>query len=107
MRSGGFAKHGFAALAELDSNLDGTIDANDERFAELVLWSDLDDDRIGAYDELRPLTQTTVVSIDLGFTTRSQCDAMGSCGRERAAFEYRQGEETKFGEVVDVHLRCQ
>ncbi len=107
MRSGGFAQHGFGALAELDSNLDGKIDALDARFSELVLWSDLDDDRIGAYAELRPLEQTTVVSIDLGFTRRAECDAMGNCGYERASFEYRQGESTKFGEVVDVRLLCQ
>ncbi len=107
MTRGGFAKHGFAALAELDSNLDGKIDAQDERFGELVLWSDLDDDRIGAYAELRPLAQSTVVSIDLGFSRRSACDAMGNCGIERAAFEYRRGGDTQFGEVVDVHLQCQ
>ena len=107
MSSGGFAQHGFGALAELDSNLDGKIDAQDERFSELVLWSDLDDDRIGAYAELRPLAQSTVVSIDLGFSRRAECDAMGNCGYERAAFEYRQGESIKFGEVVDVRLLCQ
>ena len=107
MRSGGFASHGFAALAELDSNLDGKIDASDARFSELVLWSDLDDDRIGAYAELRPLAEAQVVSIDLGFSRRAECDAMGNCGFERASFEFRRGDETSYGEVVDVHLLCQ
>jgi len=107
MSSGGFAQHGFGALAELDSNLDGKIDAADARFSELVLWSDLDDDRIGAYDELRSLAETTVVSIDLGVSRRAECDAMGNCGYERASFEFRRGEQTWFGEVVDVHLLCQ
>ncbi|MGH1341708.1 MAG: calcium-binding protein [Nannocystales bacterium] len=107
MSSGGFAQHGFAALSELDSNLDGKIDAQDERFSELVLWNDLDDDRIGAYAELRPLTESTVVSIDLGFSRRANCDAMGNCGFERAAFEYQQAGSTEFGEVVDVRLLCQ
>lgn len=107
MRSGGFAQHGFAALAELDSNFDGKIDASDARFGDLVLWSDLDDDRIGAYAELRPLSESQVISIDLGFTRRATCDAMGNCGYERASFEYQHGESTRFGEVVDVHLLCQ
>ena len=107
MSSGGSASNGFAALTELDSNFDGKITAADERFGELVLWSDLDDDRIGAYAELRPLAETTVVAIDLGYEQRPSCDAMGNCGYERAAFEYRQGETTRFGEVVDVHLACQ
>lgn len=107
MSSGGFAKQGFAALAELDSNFDGKITAEDERFSELVVWSDLDEDRIGAYSELMPLAQTQVISIDLGFTRRAECDSMGNCGYERASFEYRKGDHTQFGEVVDVHLLCQ
>ncbi len=107
MSSGGFAQQGFAALAELDSNFDGKITPEDERFSELVVWSDLDEDRVGAYDELMPLTQTQVVAIDLGFTRRAECDSMGNCGYERASFEYRKGESTQFGEVVDVHLLCQ
>ncbi len=107
MSSGGFAQHGFAALAELDSNFDGKISAEDERFDELVLWSDFDEDRIGAYAELRPIAETSLVSIDLGFTRHAQCDSMGNCGYERASFEYRRGESTQFGEVVDVHLLCQ
>ena len=107
MSSGGHASNGFAALAELDSNLDGKISAADERFSELVLWNDWDADRIGAYAELQPLSQTTLVSIDLGYTSRPECDASGNCGLERAAFEYRKGDTTAFGEVVDVHLLCQ
>ncbi len=107
MRSGGFAQHGFAALAELDSNVDGRIDAADERFAELVLWNDLDDDRIGAYAELRPLADHGVISVELDFTRRLACDAIGNCGDERASFTYRRGDETRRGEVVDVHLVCQ
>jgi hypothetical protein len=107
MSSGGFAQNGFASLAELDSNLDGKISAADARFSELMLWSDFDEDRIGAYAELRPLSESPVVSIDLGFTRRAQCDSAGNCGVERASFEYRQGDRIAFGEVVDVHLPCQ
>ena len=92
MQSGGFAQHGFSALAELDSNFDGRIDAKDERFSELVLWNDLDDDRVGAYAELRPLSESGVVSIDLDYSRRLECDAMGNCGEERAVFEYRRGD---------------
>lgn len=107
MAAGGHAEHGFAALAELDSNGDGRISAADERFDELVLWSDLDDDRIGAYGELRPLRESSVVSIELDFGRRAHCDGTGNCGYERASFEFRtpQG-STARGEVVDVHLAC-
>lgn len=107
MSSGGHAEHGFAALAELDSNRDGKISAEDDRFSELVLWSDLDDDRVGAYGELRPLADMALVSIDLGFGRRRDCDAQGNCGYERAAFEYRTAQGgLRVGEVVDVHVAC-
>ncbi len=107
MSSGGQAPNGFAALAELDSNHDGKISSADERFSELVLRNDWDDDRIGAYAELQPLRETTLVSIDLGYDLRPEWDASGNCGLERATFEYRKGNATAFGEVVDVHLLCQ
>ncbi len=107
MSTGGYAQHGFAALGELDSNRDGKIDAQDARFGELVLWSDYDDDRIGSYSELRPVSETSLVSIDLGFDRRASCDRGGNCGLERTAFEYRTPQGgTAVGEIVDVHLAC-
>jgi hypothetical protein len=106
LSSGGYAQHGFAALAELDTNGDGKISAEDERFGELVVWNDFDGDRIGAYAELRPLSETSLVSIDLGFTLERQCDRLGNCGFERASFEYRTAQGVRTGEVVDVHLAC-
>ncbi|MEM7153560.1 MAG: hypothetical protein AAF799_12010 [Myxococcota bacterium] len=107
MSSGGYAEHGFAALAELDSNRDGKIDQKDDRFGELVLWHDLDEDRVGAYGELQPVAQTSLVSIDLSFDRRAQCDSKGNCGYERTAFEYRTSQgDVATGEVVDVHVAC-
>jgi len=106
LSSGGHAQHGFAALAELDSDRDGKITAADARFGELVLWSDLDDDRIGVLAELQPLRETTLVSIDLGFSREASCDHQGNCGYERASFEYRTPKGLAVGEVVDMHLPC-
>lgn len=107
LTSGGYAEHGFAALAELDSDRDGKITASDERFGELVLWSDLDDDRIGAHAELLPLRETSLVSIDLGVRRRASCDGRGNCGYERTTLEYRTpAGSLGVGEVVDVHLAC-
>ncbi len=107
MSSGGYAPNGFAGLAELDSNRDGRISAADERFDELVLWRDLDDDRIGAYGELQPLRDTTLISIDLHYQRDAMCDGQGNCGYERVSFEYRVADGARaFGEVVDVYLAC-
>lgn len=106
MASGGHAEHGFAALAELDSDRDGKITAADARFGELVLWSDLDDDRIGTSLELRSLRETGLVAIDLAFDRKASCDDYGNCGFERAWFEYQTSVGVALGEVVDVHLAC-
>ncbi|HWB77835.1 MAG TPA: calcium-binding protein [Nannocystaceae bacterium] len=107
MASGGHAKNGFAALAELDSDRDGKITPKDARFGELVLWSDLDDDRIGTSAELRPLRDTKLVSIDLAFARQPSCDARGNCGYERAAFQFRSDDgKLAVGEIVDLHLVC-
>lgn len=107
MSTGGYATNGFAALAELDDNRDGKISAEDTSFAKLVLWSDLDDDRMGTPAELRRLADAQLVSIDLAFERQASCDGFGNCGVERAAFEYHTAEgATAVGEIVDVHLSC-
>jgi hypothetical protein len=55
LRGGQLADQGFAALAELDANGDGTISSDDPGFAELVLWADHDGDRRSTGLELQPL----------------------------------------------------
>lgn len=108
MAAGGRPDNGFSALAELDSNRDGKISAQDDRFEELVLWTDTDDDRIGTGSELRSLKDVALVSIDLGWSKRLECDDSGNCGVERAPFVYTTADGTLAeGEVVDVHLFCQ
>ncbi len=108
LASGQRADHGFAALAELDADGDGTISAADPRFSELVLWSDHDGDRAGTPGEQASLQSVGLVAIHLDFHRRGACDERGNCGRERAAFEFRGGSgELRVGEVVDVYLACQ
>ncbi len=106
--SGFRASHGFEALAELDADGDGKITAADPAFAELVLWSDHDDDRRGDLTELVPVSSVDLVAIDLNFDRRVECDARGNCGGERSAFEFRDAAGTvRSGEIVDVYLACQ
>jgi hypothetical protein len=101
------ADNGFTALAELDDNGDGRIDASDSRFGELLTWSDHDENRVGAGLELQRVDAAGLVAIDLEYRVDPLCDARGNCGVERAAFTWtdRRG-VTSTGEVVDVHLPC-
>lgn len=100
--SGRHAEHGFAALSEFDADADGDVDADDPRFAELMLWRDWDADRRSTPDELEPLTSAGVERLAVDFHVDVQCDERGNCGKQRAAFEHAGG----VGEVVDLYLSC-
>ena len=102
------ARHGFVALAELDSNGDGRITKSDARFEELVLWADHDRDKRSTQLEHESLAARGIVGIELGWRDEAVCDERGNCGLERAAFTFvGAGGRVSTGEVVDVHLSCQ
>lgn len=103
--SGEPAGNGFVALRELDSNWDGRIDANDAQWGRLLVWSDVDSDRVSAADELQSVTLRELVAIDLKYVVDRRCDARGNCEVERANFMYRSGGRELQGAVVDVHLQ--
>ena len=108
LRDGARADNGFTALAELDSDRDGRIDASDPDFARLVLWADHDADRRSTLWELTPVATAGLVSVDLDYRNDRRCDARGNCEIERAAFTFRDAlGRARTGEIVDVHLACQ
>lgn len=102
----GPAEDGFAALASLDADGDGDVDADDPAYADLVLWADLDGDRRSAAHELRSLTRAGIVRLSVRPEVRTRCDARGNCARERAPVTWRDAAGVvRTGELVDVHLR--
>ncbi|MEZ4451230.1 MAG: hypothetical protein R3B09_17255 [Nannocystaceae bacterium] len=106
LAAGGAASNGFQALAELDTNGDGRIDAADPAWSSLELWWDHDGDRRSDAGELRSLAAHGVEALSLGYRVDRRCDARGNCEVERASFLYRDaGGDQRIGEVVDVHLR--
>jgi hypothetical protein len=103
--SGGVARQGFEALAALDSDGDGVIDARDAAFSRLRVWSDTDQDRRSRPAELSSLAARGIVQISLRCATQRRCDDRGNCEVERAPFLWRDGTGAlRSGEVVDVHL---
>jgi len=60
---GGAVGEGFAKLARLDSNLDGAVDAKDERFAELKIWQDRNGNHATDAGELGSLADYGIVSL--------------------------------------------
>lgn len=71
LTSGATATNGFAALADLDSNVDGKIDTNDTAFNELKIWRDLNLDGISQVNELTTLAAAGVTSLNLAATARN------------------------------------
>jgi hypothetical protein len=57
--AGQFARDGFDALASLDTNADGYVDAADAQFAQLKVWVDANGDGISQAGELRSLAAAT------------------------------------------------
>jgi Ca2+-binding RTX toxin-like protein len=78
LANGKKAADGYAAQAELDSNHDGQLDAQDARFADLRLWRDLDQNGISDSSELLTLAQLDITQINLNKTAGTQTLADGT-----------------------------
>ena len=78
LEDGKTASSGFAALAALDSNRDGVIDAKDDKFSELRIWVDRDGDGFSAPDELMTLEEAGIKSLNLSHTFVGQVDENGN-----------------------------
>ena len=96
----GYAKDGFQALAPLDHNRDGRIDAAAPAFSQLVLWADADGDRLGLPGELLPLSAAGIQAIPLDYSHQATCDPRGNCGVERVDVLGVRGQ------IIDLHLPC-
>ena len=69
--NGSLAKDGWHALAEMDSNADGQINALDVNFDRLLLWVDANSNGISDAGELSGLAAAGIASIDLAANNHS------------------------------------
>jgi Ca2+-binding RTX toxin-like protein len=76
--AGGLAADGFAALAQEDTNLDGKVDSLDARFAQLRLWTDLNQDGVSQGSELFTLEQKGVAALIVAKTENAVVLANGN-----------------------------
>ena len=72
------ASSGFAALAALDSNHDGVIDAKDAKFSELRIWIDKDGNGVSTPDELLTLEEAGIKSLNLSNEFVGKVDENGN-----------------------------
>lgn len=98
MPDGTLAPNGFAALAALDANADGIIDASDPAFAELKLWIDADQNGITGTGELVSLADAGIVSLNLTNSLKNQRLNNGNTLAREGSFTRADGSDSAMGE---------
>ena len=91
LKDGTVAAHGFAALADLDDNRDGKIDAQDSAFADLRIWQDKNQDGISQADELITLNEPDISALYTDYTEKPQPDANRVDHREHGWYTLADG----------------
>ena len=90
LQNGNKAAHGFAALADLDSNGDGVIDSSDAAWAELRVMRWTDSNNNGIKDEgeeyFVTLDSLGIESLDTGFTNSDHVDSSGNEHRQEGSY---------------------
>lgn len=102
LSDGSKAENGFAALRELDSNLDGKIDQNDSDFANLQVWQDINGDGYSTASEMYTLDQIGVSAINTAFTDSLAVDDQGNRHGQVGSFEWADGST---GDATDVWFK--
>ena len=107
LAAGTTAADGFAALAQEDTNSDGLVNASDERFANLRLWRDANQDGISQADELITLASQDISALKVGRTANSTLLANGNQIADLGGFVRNDGSDGTLGAVeqlADINL---
>ena len=101
LSNGATAAHGYAALAELDSNHDNLINQADELFSSLKVWQDINQDGISQSNELFTLQALGIQSLNLEHQENSK--DLGNGNRLTHIGNYTKTDGTT-GEMGDVEF---
>ena len=102
---GGMAESGLAALADLDTNADGLMNASDAQFANLRVWRDLNSDGISQSNELFTLNDLGITSLSTGGTLDVNTDlGNGNSIVNNGSFTWADGRK---GDMADLALQEQ
>ncbi|MEW6352264.1 MAG: hypothetical protein AB1646_24705 [Thermodesulfobacteriota bacterium] len=106
LSGGGTAPNGFQALADLDSNHDGRIDATDEAFSALRIWIDYEEDGLCEPYQLFSLQDVGIASINLTPTgDGAGTDAQGNTQERTGTFTWADGSTGQMAEYTfDTNL---
>ena len=100
LADGSFAKHGYAALAELDSNGDGIVSAADAAFQTLRVWQDLNQDGISQTNELRTLEELGIQSLDVAYKDVNKNLGNGNTLAQQGRYTKKDGTTAQAGDLL-------
>ena len=100
LADGSFAKHGYAALAELDSNGDGIVSAADAAFQTLRVWQDLNQDGISQTNELRTLEELGIQSLDVAYKDINKNLGNGNTIAQQGSYTKTDGTVAQEGDLL-------
>lgn len=99
LADGSKAAHGFVALAELDSNSDGKVDALDKAFNELKVWVDANSDGVSQASELRTLMDLDIQSLDVAYQDVNQNLGNGNSIQQLGNYTKADGSTAQMGDA--------
>ena len=99
LKNGERAANGYQALAELDDNGDGKVDAADSAFAHLRVWRDLNQDGISQEGELLTLNEAKVKALNLANKNADRDLGNGNTLAEEGTYTDSDGNEKQMGDL--------
>ena len=93
------ADNGFAALADLDENADGKIDAHDAAFADLRVWRDMNSDGVTDEGELFTLAELGIASLNTGYFSQTLTDKNGNQHLQVGSYTLEDGSTRAMNDV--------
>ena len=104
LTTGARATNGFVALADLDDDADGVIFLGRLGLGHLLLWRDLNQNRVSSPNELTLARDEGLELIALANRVQPRCTAT-ACEMQRSRFMFRDGLNEREGEVIDVYFQ--
>ncbi|MFZ1249085.1 MAG: calcium-binding protein [Candidatus Saccharimonadales bacterium] len=105
LSNGTLATSGFQALAELDSNGDGVINASDAAYTTLRVWQDSNGNGVSEASELKSLANAGVSSIGLNSTVTGTRDTSNNIQTRLGSYTKSDGTTAAVGEYLLMRNR--
>ena len=99
LKNGQLATSGLQALADLDDNADGVIDAKDQAIDSLKVWQDKNGDGISTADEIVSLATAGISSINVKDKQTINERTSGGFIKDQATFTKADGTTSKVADI--------